>query len=137
MLSWSTFRWIALIWGLLAILTKPVFFTLLGKKWRGWLLNNAYREGQRPRWILWISIPLVMLIGLTWWRVFVEPVQLSWILAALMTLSAVKLITLIFDYSRFQHWVNQLLQNKQKERVMVITVTISGLLLIVLAFWLY
>lgn len=137
MLTWSSFRWIALIWGLVAILTKPVFFAVLGNKWRSLLVNKAYREGQRPQWIVWITLPMLLLIAFTWWRVAVEPVHLSWILAALMSLSAVKLVTLLFDYQSFQNWVKTLLNNKQKENQMVIAVTAVGMLLIVLAFWLY
>ena len=137
MSTWTTFRWIALIWGIVAILTKPVFFTILGNQWRSLLINKAYREGKRPNWIIWVSIPLIFLIVFTWWRVAVEPVPLSWILAAVMSLSAVKLVTLLFDYNRFQNWVKSVLEDKQKERGMVIAVTISGMVLIVLAFWIY
>lgn len=137
MLTWNTFRWIALIWGSIAILTKPVFFTLLGNRWREVLVTKAYREGERPQWITWISIPLLALIGFTWWRVFVEPVQLSWILAALMSLSAVKLGTLLFDYNSFQTWVKALIGDPKKERQMVIAVTFVGIALVVMAFWLY
>ncbi|MAT45095.1 MAG: hypothetical protein CL609_22410 [Anaerolineaceae bacterium] len=137
MSTWTTFRWIALIWGVVAILTKPVFFTILGNQWRGLLINKAYREGKRSNWIIWVSIPLIFLIVFTWWRVAVEPVPLSWILAAVMSLSAVKLVTLLFDYNRFQNWVKSVLEDKQKERGMVIAVTISGMVLIVLAFWIY
>jgi hypothetical protein len=137
MSTWTTFRWIALLWGAAAILTKPVFFIILGNQWRSLLKNKAYREGKRPNWIVWVSLPLIVLIAFTWWRVAVEPVPLAWILAALMSLSAVKLVTLLFDYNRFQNWVKSVVEDKQKERKMVISVTISGIVLIVLAFWLY
>ena len=137
MSTWTSFRCIALIWGLVAFLTKPVFFTIFGNRWRNLLKNKAYREGKRPNWIVWVSLPLIALIAFTWWRVAVEPVRLSWILGVLMSLSAVKLVTLLFDYASFQNWVKSVLEDKQKERVMVVAVTLSGVFLIILAFWLY
>jgi hypothetical protein len=137
MATWNYFRILALVWGAIAIITKPVLFNLFGKQWRAWLSQNAYSKGKRPAWILWAAIGSALLIGYTWYRVAVDAIALDWILAALMTVSSVKIITLLFDYTKFQEWVQDLFDNPKKETQMVISVTFIGLILIGMAFWLY
>ena len=135
--SWNYFRWVLVIWGAAALLSKPVFFNLLGDRWRKWLKENAYREGSRPGWIFGAAAVSFLLIGYTWLRVYLDEVPFDWVTGVLMTVSAVKIVTLIFDYSRFQAWVSELLSDPVKEKRMVLQVTVVGLILVALGFLLY
>jgi hypothetical protein len=136
-MMWNYFRWVLVVWGAAALLTKPVFFNLLGERWRSWLAQNAYHEGKRPAWILFAAVGSFLLIGYTWVRVYLDPVPYDWVVGVLMTVSAVKVLALLFDYGRFQSWVSELLADPVKERRMILQVSVVGVVLIVLGFWVY
>lgn len=135
--SWNYFRWVLVIWGAAALLTKSVFFNLLGDRWRRWLKENAYREGSRPGWVFGAAAGSFLLIGYTWLRVYLDEVPFDWVTGVLMTISAVKIVTLVFDYGRFQAWVSDLLSDPLKEKRMVLQVTVVGLILVALGFLVY
>lgn len=134
---WNYFRVVTILWGLVAILTKPVFFNLLGERWRGYLKSTAYKQGQRPGWIIPTAVFSFVLIGYTWYRVYLDAIKYDWVLALLMTSSLVKIVTLLFDYPSFQSWVTDLLSNPAKEKSMIFQVTIAGIVLVVLGFVVY
>jgi hypothetical protein len=134
---WNYFRVVAVIWGLAALLTKPVLFNLLGDHWRGYLKSTAYKQGQRPAWIIPTAVFSFVLIGYTWYLVYLDAIKYDWVLALLMTTSLVKIITLLFDYPKFQGWVSDLLSDPAKEKKMILQVTIAGIVLIVLGFTVY
>lgn len=135
--TWNYFRVVAVIWGLAALLTKPVFFNLFGERWRSYLRSTAYKDGHRPAWIIPTAGYSLLLIGYTWYRVSLDALSYDWVLALLMTSSLVKIVTLLFDYQKFQGWISELLSDPVKERRMILQVSIAGILLVLMGFVIY
>ena len=136
--TWTYFRIIALIWGLAAVITKPVLFWIGGgNRWRDWLLRVAYNPDRRPKWVYWAALFAAILVAFTWFQVIATSISHGWILAAVMTLAFGKVVTLLFDYPRFTNFVKETLTHPQKENRMVIVVSVMGVVLILLAFFMY
>lgn len=137
MMDWTYFRWVALLWGLLAILTKPVLFNVFGAQWKAWLQGSAYKAGKRPRWILPGVVLMLAFVGYTWWRVAQDGVPQAWILGLLMTGLIVKSANLIFRYDQFQVFVRETLGDPAQLRRLNWSVGGLGAVLLLLAFLVY
>lgn len=130
------FRALGLIFGLAALL-KPIYMHLI--PWdENRFIANTYTE-RRPRWIAPVAALGLVLVVLTWYMHFTLGVEHSIILTVLFSLTALKAITLLFDYSRFQQWVGRMLaKDKGRDIVLIDVLTgLFGLAVVLLALFIY
>lgn len=88
---------------------------LFGSKWKDWEINQTY-AAKRPGWIYGIVIIGILLVGFTWYQVVATSIPYSWIIAALITITLVKISALLFAYDRFRQFVSNTLSNRKKFR---------------------
>lgn len=113
-----------------------IVMALMGPKWKIWELNNAYAE-KRPAGINIIIILGVLLVIFTWYKVFVSDVKLGWIIAAMVTLTTVKLGSLIFNYEGFRRFASQMLNSKTKMMFLNLGVIVYSIILVTMGLFLY
>jgi len=107
-----------------------------GDKWNEWEMKNAYKE-EKPKWIYVISILGVLLVAYTWYMVITTDVAYSWVIAALISLTLIKITNLLFNYDKFRDFASTVLNDKSKKMKLTISVTIMSIFLIVLGYNLY
>ncbi|TVR55388.1 MAG: hypothetical protein EA426_15305 [Spirochaetaceae bacterium] len=130
------FTWLGLVFGLAALL-KPVYMHLI--PWdENAFIAKAYAE-KRPPWIVPVAIIGLGLVALTWYQHFTAGVEYSLILTILFSLTALKAITLIFDYKRFHAWVAGMLTKGKGKKIVLIDIIagIFGLAIVLLAVLVY
>lgn len=118
-----------------AILTRLIMI-LKKDKWNQWELNKAYKE-KKPWWIYLIAILSVLYISLSWYMAFTSGIKYGWILAALLSLTLVKISQLLFNYDKFREFVKDILSNKSKLLRTNLGVFFFSLLLIFLGLVVY
>lgn len=126
------FKILGIIFGLLAFL-KPFYMHIL--PWdENRFIAKAYTD-KRPWWIIPVALTGLALVAFTWYKELTTDVRYSLVITIMFSLTAIKAIMFIFDYSRFQKWVAGML-SKEGGRGIVITdlfASLFGLLLIVLS----
>ncbi len=130
------FTWLGLIFGLAALL-KPVYMHVI--PWdENAFIAKAY-AAKRPRWIVPVAVVGLALVALTWYQHFTAGVEYSLILTILFSLTALKAITLIFDYKRFHAWVAKMLSKDRGRKVVLVDIGASliGLAIVLLAILVY
>lgn len=130
------FKILGVVFGLLALL-KPVYMHLL--PWdENTFLEKFYSE-KRPFWIIPIVLVGLFLVGLTWYKHLTLEIPYSLVLTILFSLTAIKGITLLVDYSRFQRWVATMLKKEKGRSIILIDIGagVLGLAIIVLTILLY
>lgn len=130
------FTWLGLIFGLAALL-KPVYMHVI--PWdENAFIAKAYAE-KRPRWIVPVAVLGLGLVALTWYQHFTAGVDYSLVLTIIFSLTALKAITLIFDYKQFHTWVAKMLSKEKGKKIVLIDIAASviGLAIVVLAIVVY
>ncbi|MCA1803569.1 MAG: hypothetical protein LC662_14060, partial [Rhodothermaceae bacterium] len=100
-------------------------------KWNRWELNRAYTQ-EKPAWIYILAACSALFITYTWYRVWTDDVDYGWILAALLSITLIKMSQLIFNYDSFRMFVKTALQDKSKMLVINTGVIIFSIVLIYL-----
>lgn len=124
------FFWAAIGFG------SRILMGILGNRWNEWELSRAYAK-QRPPWIYGVAILGFLLVALTWLQVIRSPIPFDWIIAALVTLTLVKLSALLFAYDQFRTFVTTVLSNPGRFRQLNIAVIAFSLLTLAMGIWLY
>lgn len=130
------FKVLGIIFGLLALL-KPVYMHLL--PWdENAFLAKFYAE-ERPYWVLLIALLGILLIALTWYLHFTLHIANSIYITVLFSLTALKALLLLFDYSRFQRAVAKMLRKDRGRTILLIDIGVSvlGLLILIVTFIVY
>lgn len=130
------FTWLGLVFGLAALL-KPVYMHVI--PWdENAFIAKAYAE-KRPRWIVPVAVLGLGLVALTWYQHFTADVDYSLVLTIIFSLTALKAITLIFDYRRFHTWVAKMLSRDKGKKIVLVDIAASviGLAIVVLAIIVY
>jgi uncharacterized membrane protein len=130
------FKALGIIFGLAALL-KPVYMHLL--PWdENQFLKKFYSE-KRPPWIIAIALAGLALIALTWYLHFILDILNSIYITILFSLTAIKALTLLFDYSRFQKTVAGMLKKDRGRKIVLIDVGVSllGVIILVVVFMVY
>ena len=130
------FKVLGLVFGLAALL-KPVYMHLI--PWdENKFIAGTYTE-KRPGWIVPVAIIGLGLVALTWYMHFTLEVAHSLILTILFSLTAIKGIALLFDYSRFQQWVSRMLAKDKGRDIVIIDIFagLFGLAVVLLAVFVY
>jgi len=129
------FKYLCYGWAAVGILTR-ILMVGFGDKWNEWEMKNAYKE-EKPKWIYVISILGVLLVAYTWYMVITTDVAYSWVIAALISLTLIKITNLLFNYDKFRDFASTVLNDKSKKMKLTISVTIMSIFLIVLGYNLY
>ncbi len=129
------FSVVCFIWAAIGIGSR-VIMGIMGERWKTWELNSAYAQ-KRPKAILIIAVLCLGLVGVTWYRVFKTDVPYSWVIAALVSLTTVKVGHLLFNYDGFRRFASETLNDKSKMLRLNIGVVVYSALLIGMGIWLY
>lgn len=130
------FKVLGIIFGLAALL-KPVYMHLL--PWdENTFIEKFYTE-KRPPWIIPIALVGIALIALTWYLHFNLDVPYSIYMTVLFSLTALKALTLVFDYPRFQKMVARMLSKDKGRDIILIDIGagVFGLIVLVVTFLFY
>ena len=130
------FKALGIIFGLLALL-KPVYMHLL--PWDENAFIEKFYSEKRPPWIVPVALLGLALIGLTWYLHFTLDVPNSIYITIIFSLTAVKALTLLFDYGRFQKMVARMLRKDKGRDIVLIDIgaSIIGLIILVVTFLVY
>lgn len=130
------FKILGIVFGLAAML-KPVYMHLI--PWdENKFIEKTYAK-ERPPWVIAVGIIGLLLVAFTWYQHFTAEVPNSIILTVLFSLTAIKAIAFIFDYERFQKWVEGMLKKDKGKDIVLIDIAagVIGLIIILLAVFLY
>jgi hypothetical protein len=130
------FKVLGIIFGLVALL-KPVYMHLL--PWDENTFIEKFYSEKRPPWIIPIVLVGLGLVALTWYLHFTLNVPNSIYIAVLFSLTALKGLTLLFDYSRFQKMVARMLRKDRGREIVLIDIGVAllGLIILVVTFLIY
>jgi hypothetical protein len=130
------FQLLGLVFGLAAML-KPVYMHVLPWDEQAFIARTYTK--QRPAWVVPVAVLGLLLVALTWWVHFTTPVPYSLILTILFSLTALKGLTLLLDYERFQRWVAGMLARDRGRGVVLVDLAAGaiGLAIVLLALFVY
>jgi hypothetical protein len=130
------FKLLGLVFGLAAML-KPFYMHVLPWDEHAFIAK-AYAE-RRPAWVVPVAVLGLALVALTWYVHFTAEVPYSLVLTILFSLTALKGLTLLLDYTRFQRWVAAMLARDRGRGVVVVDVAAGafGLAIVLLALFVY
>jgi hypothetical protein len=130
------FQGLGLIFGLAAML-KPVYMHVLPWDEHAFIAK-AYTK-RRPPWVVPVAILGLALVALTWYVHFTAGVPYSLVLTILFSLTALKGLTLLLDYDRFQRWVAAMLAKDRGRGVVLVDLAAGafGLAIVLLALFVY
>lgn len=130
------FKVLGIVFGLAALL-KPFYMHLL--PWdENQFIEKFYSE-KRPSWVIVIALIGLGLIALTWYLHFTLGIANSIYITVLFSLTAIKALTLILDYGRFQKAVAGMLKKDKGRSIVLIDIGVSviGLIILVVTFIAY
>jgi hypothetical protein len=130
------FKLLGLVFGLAAML-KPVYMHVLPWDEHAFIAK-AYTK-RRPAWVVPVVLLGLALVALTWYVHFTAAVPYSLVLTILFSLTAVKGLTLLLDYERFQRWVAAMLAKDRGRGVVLVDIAAGafGLAIVLLALFVY
>ncbi len=108
----------------------------LGGKWNKWELEKAYSES-KPKWIYFLGIFSLSIVGFTWYEVFNLEIKHSWIMAVLVTITLIKVFNLVFNYNKFREFVKSVLNDKKKLTQLNVGVLAISIVFIIMGVFLY
>jgi hypothetical protein len=130
------FKISGIAFGLVAML-KPFYMHLL--PWdENKFIAKAYSK-KRPKWIVPVAIIGLLLVAFTWYEEITTDVAYSLVITIIFSLTAIKALLFIFDYKKFQKWVDGMLAEKEGGKIVWIDITVGviGLLVIISSILIY
>ncbi|MFO7951906.1 MAG: hypothetical protein R6U91_03750 [Bacillota bacterium] len=130
------FKLLGIAFGLAAFL-KPFYMHLL--PWDENRFLKIFYSETRPPWIVPLAIGGLGLIGLTWYLHLTLAVPNSIYITVLFSLTALKALTFLFDYGRFQKTVAGMLKKDKGRGIVMLDWGVSalGLIILVVTFLVY
>lgn len=113
-----------------------IAMAVMGSTWKEWETENAYKA-ERPAWVVVVGLVGIALIGLTWYVALTGEQDYGWIVAALLSLTGVKIAALLFNYEQFRSFVVNALSNSRTMAMLNVGVVIFSAGLIALGALLY
>ena len=129
------FQILGLIFGLLALL-KPFYMHII--PWdENKFIAKAYPK-KRPAWILPVAVLGLILVCFTWFMELTTDVSFSIIITVLFSLTAIKGLTLLFNYDKFQSVVSGMLSKDRGKNIVLIDalVGVFGLIVVIISLYL-
>ncbi|MFU8861149.1 MAG: hypothetical protein ACNA8K_12075 [Cyclonatronaceae bacterium] len=118
-----------------AIFTR-FLMVILKEKWNQWELDRAYTQ-EKPAWIYVVAGFSVLFVTYSWYRVWTDDMEYGWILAALLSITLIKVSQLMFNYDSFRMFVKTALDDKRKMMIINTGVIIFSVILIFLGVAVY
>jgi len=109
---------------------------ILGDKWNKWEMEHAYKR-KKPLWIHGACGFGFAVVVYTWYQVFNLEIAHSWIIAAITSLTLVKISILLFNYDKFRKFASKTLNDSKKKMKLNISVFIMSAIFIVLGVFVY
>ncbi len=130
------FQILGLIFGLAALL-KPFYMHFLLKEGNQFIAK-AYTE-KRPEWIVPVAVIGLSLVAFTWYKELTTNIPFSIIITILFSLTAIKAVYFLMNYSAFQKWVVDMLGNDDGKKITVLNILtgLFGLIVIVISLTLH
>jgi len=135
MLDGTYFKFLAFFWAAIVIISR-IAMAVMGSKWKKWEMSGFYSE-KKPFYINLIGIFGIGLVIFTWIMVFYVKNSFGWILAILLSLTVIKVSTLMFNYRAFREFASRTLNDKQKMKKLNIVVLILAAALVLMGIFLY
>lgn len=129
------FQFICFLWAFIGIGSR-LMMLIYRKKWNAWELNHAYSIN-KPKWIYIIACLSICLVAYTWYQLFITQIPYGLIITILISLSLIKVLNIIFNYSAFREFVNTILSNSSKKLWLDLLVLIFSVSLIIMGIYLY
>lgn len=129
------FSYLCFGWAAVGIITR-ILMVGFGKKWNDWEMASAYKS-KKPIWIYIVCALGLIIVAFTWYQVFTLNVKLSWIIAALLSLTLVKISNLLFNYDKFREFASKTLNDPKKKLKLTLSVLVLSLVLIFLGIFVY
>ncbi|MDA8219081.1 MAG: hypothetical protein M0Z94_15865 [Dehalococcoidales bacterium] len=129
------FRVLCFAWALVGVVSRGLIVGL-GERWNKWEMEQAYSE-RKPGWVYAVGAGLVVLLGATWYQVVGGDVEHSWIIAALVSLTAVKVYAVVFEYAKFRAFVVRALASPATMRQINLGVLLLSAILIGMGVFIY
>lgn len=118
-------------WAGIGLITR-VLIVVLGPRWNQWELARAYPPGARPTWVTAVCVVGILLVLWTWTMVWRGAVPNSWIAAALLTLTLLKIGLVLLDYKKFRGLARRVLTERLLLERMHLAVLVLSVLLCLL-----
>jgi len=128
------FQLLCFFWAVLGIGSR-ILMRVLGARWKTWELENAYSK-QKPKWLYVVGVFGLILIGYTWFAVVTMEVPYSWIIAVFVSLTAIKIYLLMFQYDQFRAFVTLMLNDEKKMMMLNIAVLLFSMACVAMAVFL-
>jgi dolichol kinase len=129
------FSFLCFVWAAVGIASRLLMIHL-GDRWSKWELEKAYSQ-KKPKWIYTVGMLSLIIVGFTWYKVVVSQVRYSWIIALLVSLTLIKVFTLIFNYQQFRELAEEILHDRKKLTQLNIGVIIFSIIFILIGIFLY
>ncbi|WKN41234.1 hypothetical protein [Tunicatimonas pelagia] len=124
------FAVICFAWAVIGIITR-IIIAYLGRRWNEWEEHEAYTQ-KKPAWLYFVAFAAVILVGYTWYMVFVSDVRASWLIALLLTLILIKVSAQMLNYQKFRAYVARVMNDPKLFQRINIGVAIYSLVLVAL-----
>lgn len=118
-----------------ALMTRLLIF-IFKEKWNQWELNKAYSK-EKPVWIYFVAIFSVLFVLFSWYKAWSGNIEYGWILAALLSITLIKISQLLFNYDQFREFVAKSLYDEKRMIFINIGVITFSIILILMGIFLY
>jgi hypothetical protein len=129
------FSVLCFVWAAVGIVSR-IMMAVMGRRWSTWETEKAYTK-ERPPWVVVVAIAGLFLIVYTWYRVFTGDVNLDWVIASLISLTALKVSMLLFKYDAFHEFLVRTLSDRSKMMRLNIVVILFSCVLVAMGIFIY
>lgn len=129
------FQGLSFFWAFLAVGSR-IAMGVMGTAWKTWETEGFYKA-EKPWYINGIGVLGLALVVITWIMTATAGISYSWILALLVTLTAVKVSFLLFNYRAFRELAVLMLEDSSKMRLLNISVLTMASVLVLMGIFLY
>ncbi len=110
------FAILCFLWAAVGIGSRVAMWKM-GDRWKEWELNEAYGV-KRPMAINVVLVVGLALVAYTWYQFFTTDVPHSWIISVLVSLTTIKIGTILFQYKAFRKFAVVMLNDPNKMRAL-------------------
>ena len=129
------FSLLCFVWAFIALGSRAIIL-YLGEHRNKWELQKVFSL-KKPGWIYSVAVISVLTVGYTWLQVWFAGIRYSWIIAALITLTLIKVFMVLFNYQEFHSFVKEIQKSRQKLTKFSFAVTLFVIACVLMGIYLY